>query len=134
METIKTVLAVTGLVLIGFIGGFYAHRQMSMHFIHNVVEMRQPKGFQEQFFKRANISEEQQGKIQPIVEGYSNRLGQLHRKFRENRHLLIDSMHAEIKPHLLPEQIERMERFSRRFKEGEKKMRKRFKDREKKPE
>ena len=134
METVKTVLAVIGLVLIGFIGGFYAHRQMSMHFIQNVMEMRQPKGFQEQFFKRANISEEQQEKIQPIVEGYSNRLGNLHREFRENRHQLIDSMRSEINPHLLPEQIKQMERFSRRFRKGEKKMRKRFKEREKKPE
>ena len=125
MNRLKTILVVLGLLFIGFVSGFYVHRQMSRHFIKNVMEMRQPKGFQEHFFNRLNASEEQRGKLQPIVSDYGAKIAEEHRAFREKRHALMDSMHADIKPILTAEQFEEVEHFSRRFRERGKKRKKR---------
>mgnify|MGYP006969582724 CR=1 FL=1 len=131
MNTLKTILAITGLVLIGFIAGFYVHRQMSMHFIGHVMEMRQPQGFEDHFVNRLNLDQEQLQQIRPIIKRYSGNIGELHQEFRDSRHHMIDSMHQEIRPYLNADQIEKMEHFSRRFRHDMKKRRKNFHAREK---
>lgn len=117
MESVKTILAVIGLVLIGFVGGFYAHRQMSKHFMKSVMEMRQPKGFQEHFYSRIEATDVQREELKPIVEDYAARIGEQHRTFRKARHQLIDSMHTEVKPILTTAQVEKLDQFSRRFRD-----------------
>ena len=127
MEKLKTILVVLGLIFIGFVSGFYVHRQVSMHFIKDVIEMRSPKGFQDHFFSRIDATEEQKEQLLPIVETYSAKISQQHRELRRLRHELIDSMHAEVRPLLTEEQIQRMDEFSRRFRDRNRERRKREK-------
>lgn len=127
MEKLETILVVLGLIFIGFVSGFYVHRQISKHFIKNVIEMRNPKGFQDQFFNGIGATEEQREQLLPIVESYSAKIGKQHRELRRLRHELIDSMHAEVRPILTEEQIQRMDEFSRRFRDRSRERRKREK-------
>ena len=133
MNKIKIVLAIIGLILIGFVAGFSVHRQMSQKIMHKLIEMREPEGFKEHFMDRLELDDEQRGKVLPVLEKYSPKISDLHRAFRKDRHELIDSMHQEIKPHLNSDQIEMMERFGKRFRSAgkKKKIRKKMPEREK---
>lgn len=115
MKKTKVILTFIGLIGIGFIAGFFTNRQLTISQIKKVRELGRPGGFQEHLLRTLQVSEEQREQLTPIIEGYSQRIGTLVREHRQRRRELIDSMHAEIKPLLSPDQIRRLEEFSQRF-------------------
>jgi hypothetical protein len=112
---IKTILAMLALVGIGFVAGFYTHRAASKKVIHKVAKLREAPGFEAHFYRILKPDAEQKEQIAPIVSAYAKKVAAIHDATRKNKHMLMDSMHAAIKPYLEEEQIERMEKFSRRF-------------------
>jgi hypothetical protein len=55
--------------------------------------------------------------IGPIIEKYAKSNAEAHRTLRQQQRTNIELMLAEIKPYLTQEQLDRLERFGKRFKE-----------------
>ncbi|MCB9263840.1 MAG: hypothetical protein H6558_02310 [Lewinellaceae bacterium] len=123
MRTFKIIAAVFSLVGIGFIAGFFTHRYVALQQIHKVAEMRLPPGFEEHLYHIIGADSEQQKQLHPIVHSYAGRISEVHTDFRARRKALIDSMHQEIKPLLTEEQVQKLDDFSRHFRERTKKRR-----------
>jgi hypothetical protein len=116
MKAYKIITAALLLIAIGFTAGFYTHRHLSVQRIKKVASMRSAYGFEETLFRLIQPTEEQAAQMRPIVEGYAEQIAENSRQSRQRQRALVDSMRQEIKPFLSPEQGERLERFSHRFK------------------
>ena len=114
-NNIKTFLAIIGLVLIGFLIGFFTNRYMTMQRIHTLSKLRKAQGFQQHLLKVIDASESQKAELKPIIQDFSGKMDQIHQEFRSKRHEIMDSLNVAIKGHLDPEQIDRFETFTRRF-------------------
>ena len=115
MRQTKVILAVIGLLTIGFAGGFLTHRSLTVDKIKKVRELGKPRGFQDGLFRLIEASETQRKQIEPIVREYGKRMGDLQKECGQERRVMMDSMHAEMQPFLNPDQIEKLEDFSKRF-------------------
>ncbi len=131
MKNVKIILAILGFIGIGFLIGFYTHRTLSMQRIERVARMRSPEGFKEGFYQRIQASDAQRRQIEPILTRYGRAMGESHREWRENWHVLIDSMHQEIIPLLNEEQARELQEFNRRFNGKEDRDRSRKRDKRK---
>jgi len=117
MQTWKVVLAMGGLVLIGFGAGFFTHRTLTKQKIERIAEWRYERGFERKLLHLVDATPEQVEKIGPIIEKYAKSNAEAHRTLRQQQRTHIESMMAEIKPYLTQEQLDRLERFGKRFKE-----------------
>ena len=115
MEYAKTILAMIGLVLIGFFAGFFTHQQMTMKRVKTIASIGLKDGFKKHLYHVISPTEEQRNTLDPIVSRYGEKISEIHRKSREERKNTIEQMHGEIKEHLNEEQIEKLKRFSKRF-------------------
>ena len=115
MNTFKTIMTIAGLLAIGFIAGFFTHRYTVQQRIEKVARLRVPRGFEERLFQMIDADAEQREQLQPIVAKYALRVAEEFREQNQAHHRIIDSMHQEIKPYLSDAQLERLERFHRRF-------------------
>ncbi|MCB0569261.1 MAG: hypothetical protein KDC66_05840 [Phaeodactylibacter sp.] len=120
MKTYQIVIAAVLLLAVGFGAGFYTHRAMAVKRIQRVAQMRFSEGFENNFFRIIEPTDEQREQLSPIVAHYAGQIAAKNRESRLQQKALIDSMHAEVKPMLTPEQVERLERFSRRFRDFKK--------------
>lgn len=126
MENIKTILAMLGLVLIGFFAGFFLHRHLTHLHLERVSESGTAEGFREQFYSIIQPTNEQKQQIQPLIEDHIEKMRNLNREFRDNRTVLINDLHHHLEHHLDTHQMERFKEFSRRLKKkGIKKRKKR---------
>lgn len=121
MRNLKIIAAVLSLVGIGFVAGFFTHRYVAVQQIHRVAEMRFASGFEEHLYRVIEADAEQQSRLHPIVQRYAGQIAENHIAARTRRRILIDSMHKDITPLLSVEQIQRLDDFSRRFNEYDKK-------------
>lgn len=115
METTKTILAMVGLVLIGFLAGFFLQRQMTKHHFKKVKKMRTTQGLKEELFDAIHADEQQRTlllpKIQPCIEG----LNQVHQTFKEERTEWIDSLKKVLAPELSEKQKNELDGFTKRL-------------------
>ena len=121
MRNIKIAAVVVSLVGAGFVAGFFTHRYVAVQEIHRVAEMRFAPGFEDHLYHIIDADAAQQKQLHPIVHRYAGLIAESHIEFRAQRKSLIDSMHEEIKPLLTGEQVQKLEDFSRRFREDRKK-------------
>lgn len=117
MKNTKVVLTVVGLLLLGFLGGFFTHRQMTVQQVQSVREMTQPYGFQRHLLEYLEPTAEQREQLTPIIEEYAHKLGDHIKRHHQERRALVEAMHQQIKPLLTAEQSEKLEHFSNRFRE-----------------
>lgn len=103
------------LLAAGFSGGWVVHRSMVVDRIHDVARMRKAGGFEDYLYRRIEATPEQQTKLEPIVQRYGVRIDSIHHRFGADRRAVIKQMHEEIKPMLTEAQVEKLNRFSRRF-------------------
>lgn len=118
MNRSQLILIAFLLLLAGFAGGWVAHRYMVLHRVHEVAEMRKARGFGTFLYERLQATPDQREQLQPIVHHYGAEIDSLHRSFNAGRRAVIEQMHEEIKPMLTDQQQERLDHFSRRFREG----------------
>ncbi|MCO6478188.1 MAG: hypothetical protein J5I94_16270 [Phaeodactylibacter sp.] len=128
MRNFKIIAAVLSLIGIGFVAGFFTHRYVAVREIHQVAEMRFAPGFEEHLYHIIEAGPEQQQQLHPIVQRYAGLIAENHIESRARRKTLIDSMHQEIKPLLSAGQLQKLDDFSRRFREHNKKKDKKKKD------
>jgi hypothetical protein len=114
-ERLKTILIMLSLVAIGFLAGFLTHRNMVSHKIQRVAELKSASGFEQQLMGEMKLDGSQQEQVGPIITKYAEKISRASQEGRLLRRMMIDSMHAEIKPFLQPDQIEQLNRFSLRF-------------------
>lgn len=117
MKTYQIIIAAILLVVVGFAAGFFTHRALSVKRIQRVAQLRSSAGFEENLFRIIQPSAEQRAQLSPIVQRYANQIADNNQESRRRQKELIDSMHLEIKPLLSAEQVEQLDRFSRRFRD-----------------
>lgn len=115
MKTLKTIITIAGLLIIGFTAGFFTHRFAVQQRIENVAKLRYAAGFEERLFRMIDADAQQREQLRPIVEKYARQIAEAFSEHNRERQQLIDSMHQEIRPLLSETQLERLERFHRRF-------------------
>ena len=116
-STLKTILAIVGLILIGFVAGFLTNRQLTVGQINKVAKMRFAHGFEQHLYRLIEADETQIELLEPIVKKYAEEIADEHKISREKRKKIVDSLHAKIKPHLSTEQIDKLKSFSRKYRE-----------------
>lgn len=115
MKTLKTIITIAGLLIIGFAAGFFTHRYAVQQRIENVAKMRYAAGFEERLFRMIDADAEQREALRPIVDKYARQMAEEFRDHSRKRQQIVDSMHQEIRPLLSEPQLERLEYFHRRF-------------------
>lgn len=114
MKNIKGIITIIGLLALGFVGGFFTHRQVTIQKVQKVREIGQARGFQRHLLDFLEPTAEQRAELQPIIERYADQMGEQWKAHRQERRALVEAMHQEIKPLLTESQIERLDEFSRR--------------------
>lgn len=114
MKNIKGILTVIGLLALGFIGGFFTHRQVTIQHVQKVREIGQAPGFQRHLLRFLEPDAAQREQLEPIISRYAQQMGEQWRTHRQERRVLVEAMHEEIKPLLSEEQIQKLDEFSRR--------------------
>lgn len=122
METLKIVLAMLALVLIGFIGGFATHRHLAIERIHDSAR-RPGRSFERHLERVIQADETQREQLRPIIEKWQQKQRQEHDSHKANRVAKMDSMVLEMRPFLNPSQIEQVDETLIRFREHERRPR-----------
>lgn len=118
MSTFKTVMLMVGLVVIGFLGGFFMHHFLTQKKIEEIKSTMQAGGFSRMLLRHIDLSEKQSDVIKPILNEYGSELADFHFNMIEQRKQVLDSMWSEIKPHLNPDQLEELSERIKRFRQG----------------
>lgn len=113
MQKLKVILAVVGLVLIGFIGGFLTNRQLVQQRVHQLRQLGEGKGFGEHFLERIETEQEQELQLREIFDKYGPRFRELNVVHRQERSQLADSLFQEITPLLTEDQLQESQRWRR---------------------
>ena len=130
MKALKITLFVLSLLGVGFISGFYTHRVVVRNKIEKVAKMRFAKGFQQQLYRVIEADSAQIKELAPEVDKYAQKIAELGMTHRLERQAVMDSMVSSIKPKLSKGQVEKLERFGRRFRSRDPRRKKNY---EKKP-
>lgn len=115
MKNIKGIITIVGLLTLGFVGGFFTHRQVTIQQVQKVREIGQAPGFQRHLLRFLEPTSEQLEQLEPIIGRYAQQMGDQWREHRMERKALVDAMHEEIKPLLTSEQLQKLDDFSKRF-------------------
>ncbi|PHN03123.1 hypothetical protein [Flavilitoribacter nigricans] len=115
MKSIKGLLTIIGLLSLGFVGGFFTHRQVTIQQVQKVREIGQAPGFQRHLLQFLEPSADQREQLEPIISRYAQQMGEQWREHRAERKVLVDAMHEEIKPLLTSDQLQKLDDFSKRF-------------------
>lgn len=115
MKNIKGIFTIIGLLALGFAGGFFTHRQVTVQRVEKVREIGQAPGFQRHLLTYLEPDADQKEKLEPIIRRYAQQIGSQIKKHRQDRKVVVDAMHEEIKPFLTTEQLQKLDDFSKRF-------------------
>ena len=124
MQTWKVIVAMLLLVMIGFIGGFFAHRFMTQQHFRKVALIGTPPGFKEHLYRMLDADSAQIASIEPILSEYSELIHHKTREYRADRKELVDQMQAEMQPLLRADQQAEFEKFIHHFRHLPKKFKK----------
>jgi len=114
-QKVLTVLAMVGLVLLGFFGGFFTHRSMTRSHFKRVVRLGTERGFSDHLYRVLAVDSLQRQALDPIVERYAHRMEAHFEQSRRERRAILDSLQSEMDTLLNPDQRQRLERFLRRM-------------------
>ncbi len=114
-NNLKTIMALLSLVLVGFIAGFFTDRMLVRKELRRQAAIRYALGFEKQLIHFLELDAEQLQQVKPAIGEFAGEIARVQREAREQRETLIDSLKQAIRPHLTAGQIERMEKFSGRF-------------------
>jgi uncharacterized membrane protein len=119
MEKLKTILAIVGLLLIGFVSGFISHRQLVKKEFTRVSKMGEAPVFRQHLLEVLAPNADQRTKINPILEAHSKQMMQVMQENRQKRKALIAQLETELEPILNDDQKKKLKQFNRRFKRPE---------------
>lgn len=116
MDKIKTILAVFGLIMIGFMAGFVTHRQLVKKEMQRVVRLGEAPMFRDHLIRHLDPDPEQKAAIERVLDQHVQEMRQLMQNNRQSRADLIRQLEADLKPVLSEQQLEQLQQFNRRFK------------------
>lgn len=116
MEKLKTVLAIVGLLLIGFLAGFISHRQMVKQEFTKVARMGEAPFFRTRLVEALAPTPTQEAQVDEILEAHSQRMTKAIQENRQKRRALVNQLEEDLSPILEEDQKERLKEFNRRFK------------------
>lgn len=116
MDRFRTILAVGGLVLIGFVAGFITHRQMVKKEMERVVQLGEAPMFRNHLIRVLHPTDEQKKEMETILDEHVKEMKALMLNNRQERGQLIQELEQDLKPILTEEQLETLQQFNRRFK------------------
>ncbi len=108
VQTKTTVIILTTLAIgfvLGFLFGNLQHRAHYTRFSH----FREHRGFIDLNERIIRPTDEQKQVIDEILQKYHKKFLQLNQRNFQSISTLLDSMYAELKPHLTKEQIQRLQ-------------------------
>jgi uncharacterized protein YneF (UPF0154 family) len=115
MEQLKIVLAMIGLVAIGFTGGIFFHRMITTKKIAEARHITREEGFVHHLMQQIEADNTQQQQIEPILRKYGRQIHRIHVEGIEKRIALVDTMLLEIQPLLTLEQQQLIQKRVQRF-------------------
>jgi uncharacterized membrane-anchored protein YhcB (DUF1043 family) len=116
MDKVKTIFAVFGLIMIGFLAGFITHRQLVKKEMQRVVRLGEAPMFREHLVRHLDLNAEQKVQVEQILDKHVQEMRQLMQNNRRSRADLIRELEADLEPVLSEQQLEQLQRFNRRFK------------------
>lgn len=111
MKQLKIVLALVGLLSIGFIAGFFTHRIMAKKRIEKVRNLVRKDRFGTQLFEFIEATPEQRAQLDSLVKDNGRAMQSLYENFRKDRRELIDSLELNMAPHLTETQKAQFKEF-----------------------
>jgi hypothetical protein len=111
---IKVILQLVVVLILGFFIGFLTHSSIMSNKIKNYSWRRGEVSFWTRSFSEAEVSEEQQKKIMPIVIKYSEKGHEIMRKSMAEVEPIWEEMEKEIAPLLTKEQLEKIEQLKKK--------------------
>ena len=115
LNQIKTILVVVGLLFLGFAGGFFTHKYVVTQHLERIASWRAAEGFQAHLLEMLAVTDEQRALIAPILAETGTKMDSIHHQSRRKRRQAMEEMRADLKIHLTPEQVQKMEAFGKRF-------------------
>jgi len=108
----KSILAISLLVILGFVLGFFTAGRLAHHRIEHFRDMmNKPNQEKEHIVKRLELTNDQVTLIQPVLDSM---LPQMH-ALRKNHTIQMDSLRKEmfdkIRPNLTPVQLKKVDRM-----------------------
>lgn len=116
MDKLRTILAVFGLVLIGFVGGFFTHRQMVTKEMQRVVRLGEAPMFRQHLVRALQPDVEQKVQIDKILDAHVKEMRSLMQNSRQERSQLVQQLEQKLEPILTEEQQTTLKNFNQRFK------------------
>ena len=111
MDKLKLTLSIAALLLIGFSAGFMTNRAMVKSEMEKVVRTRPGQGFSERLIHHLKLSHDQEKKIKPIMDDFSNKMHENYRQSKLDKKLMVDQLKDSLKVHLDSMQIDAFEHF-----------------------
>ena len=111
----KGAAIIAATLIIGMLLGALAYGQFLQHRFRAFPRPGHFAAFTEKFIEPRDAA--QRREIRRVLRGAAPRLRELDRRHRESMRALLDSVHAELRVLLTPEQLERMEERRRWFRE-----------------
>lgn len=112
----KSILALSGTLLIGMVIGALIAFQVVRNKIANFLELREKNGFTEHIIGAAEPSPEQEAQIRPILESFGESMEGIHRRHMKEIHEQMNALRDSMDLYLEPDQIQKVEQRLRRLK------------------
>ncbi|GAB5555574.1 MAG: hypothetical protein Sapg2KO_51650 [Saprospiraceae bacterium] len=116
MEKLKTILAIVGLLLMGFLTGFVSHRQLVKKEFKKVARMGETPFFRDHLIETLAPTASQEAELNKILEAHGQRMMKMVQENRQERRALVTQLEEELTPILDEQQKERLKEFNQRFK------------------
>ena len=112
---LKSAMVLLGTLLIGMvIGGLIASTLIRRN-IRHLMDMRSPKGFQNELLAAAQPNAQQEAAIKPILADFSLRMDTLHNRHRSELESNFAALESDLAPHLDADQLRDVHRKLRRL-------------------
>lgn len=115
----KSILAIIGTLLIGFVLGFLVSGRLTHQRIKKMVENRGGKGFQNELLHAIEPTTEQEAIIKPILASFAERMDSMHTRHEAELKENFSLLEISLQPYLQAEQIIRLQKRMQRM-EGRK--------------
>ena len=129
-DTIKTILSIVAILLIGYLAGYHSHRYTVKNRLKQIARERIEPGFSERLLQTLQIEEPRKGEIEPILRTYGSQLISLRRHYHAEAKPVMDSLRIRLQDKLTAEELKTLDRVIWRMRRGE--MKKEFQRRGKK--
>ncbi len=107
----RAILTVLISLITGFALGFITSSQITKMRTRDVHSMSSVEAFKARTFSVIEPTENQKAQITPIVEEYALKSDSLRKNTYSDFHNLMDEFHAQLKPYLTEEQMQRLHEF-----------------------